>query len=104
MKTIQNFIDELKEEGYDDEQIRPVLTERLQKAIADRLAIVGAPAPDVVNAVGQQHLGACFGWVISLVMAGSTDDEIERAINDFEEFRRFDIAARHYQAMGFAGE
>lgn len=104
MKTIQQFVDELKEEGVAEDEIRHELTSRLQEAIANRIKLAGPPPPHIVNGVGQEHLGALFGYVISLIYAASTDAEIERVLNDFQEFRDFDIAARHYQALFYQGE
>lgn len=104
MKTIQELVDQLKEEGVEDERIRSEVTEVMRTAIRNRMELTGPPNPAIMAGVGQEHLGALFGYIISLIYAASTDEEIERVLYDFTEFRDFDITARQYQTFLLGGE
>lgn len=99
MKTISEVTDEVVAEGVEPEDVRKTVTERLRDTLRSRIEVTGPPNPAIMAGVGQEHLGALFAWVISLIYASASDEELERVLAEFEEFRDFDITARQYQAF-----
>lgn len=100
MKTIQQLIEEAKADGVEEQHIRARVTEDMRTAIRNRMELTGPPNPAIMAGVGQEHLGALFAWlIVNVCMPLATDEESERVVNEFQQFRDFDIIARQYQTF-----
>ncbi len=98
MKTLKEIYDEVQAEVTDPNAVRYEAMQRMKQTIQTKLKVQGPPPPQVVAGVNTQHIMALFRYVFELIYASATDDALEEAWKDFDEYREADITARHYDA------
>ena len=98
MKTIQTILTELGDAGYSPDEVQQQSTQIMRDSINTKLRLQGPPPPQVLAGLNTDHMLALFKWVLDLVLAAGTEQEREDAWHAFEQYRNWDITARHYNA------
>ncbi len=98
MKTINQILKELEDAGMNPDEIQQESTRIMKESIGTRLKLQGPPNPQLIAGLNTDHIMALFKWLIDIILAGATETERREAWDSFQEYRDWDITARHYNA------